>query len=104
MGFLSFFRVPKPQRYKYVPRYYNPDKEELESRLAKLRSESKNDPEAMKSRIASGLRRRHKVDADYKKKQMLRSNLILILVIILLLFVSYIVLVRYTPEIIEMLE
>lgn len=39
MGIPSFFRQNKPKEFKYVPRYYDPEKEEQEERLRRIREE-----------------------------------------------------------------
>ena len=39
MKFVSF-RTPKPKQFKYIPRFYDPDKEELEQKKAAMGLES----------------------------------------------------------------
>ncbi len=38
MGFGSFFSLPKPKKFNYIPRYYDPEKEEREKRRSELRA------------------------------------------------------------------
>ena len=104
MAIFNIFRVPKPQRYKYIPRYYDPDKEERELALRQLEEMQGGDPEAMKARITSGLRRRYRADQTYRKSQMRRSNFRLLIIIIALLIFAYLALVEYLPQIIRSLE
>ena len=35
----SFFKVPEHKRFEYIPRYWNPEKEEREARLKRIQEE-----------------------------------------------------------------
>jgi len=39
MAIPSFFRMNKPRHFKYVPRYYDPEKEEREERISRIKEE-----------------------------------------------------------------
>jgi hypothetical protein len=39
MAIPSFFRMNKPRHFKYVPRYYDPEKEEREERIGRIKEE-----------------------------------------------------------------
>lgn len=39
MAIPSFFRMNKPRHFKYAPRYYDPEKEEREERLRRIKEE-----------------------------------------------------------------
>lgn len=105
MAIFNFFKVPRHRKYNYIPRYWDPDKEEREARLRELdRISDPNDIEAMKSRISSGLKRKTRVSSSYRKKQMMRSNLILAGTILGLILLSFILITRYLPSILEALE
>lgn len=86
----SFFKTKKPKRFDFKARYYDEDKEEMEERYARIRSEVKG------SEAAGGYRR-----ADFKsqwakgKKTTTferKSNLRLILIFVILCALSYILL------------
>ena len=102
MRLFRVFRLPQHSRYNYIPRYYDPDKEAFEDRMKKLKMQQEDSPEAMKSRITDGLRR-GRGDRSYRKRSILRSNLIVlgtivILGILAILFINY-----YLPRILESL-
>ena len=53
--FLRFLKLPKYQRYEYKPRYWDPEKEELEKRMQQIRDRQNGvSADAVRSRIASG--------------------------------------------------
>lgn len=45
MSIFSPFRVPNHRRFNYRPRYYDPDKEELAARKARIQNEVKREQE-----------------------------------------------------------
>ena len=100
----SLFRVPKHQQFDYKPMYYDPQKEELEERLEALRELQKDDIDGTKARIASGIRGSYRTDQDYRRRQVLRSNLILVGVVIMLLVLGYLLLNVYLPELNQLME
>ena len=89
MSFLRFFKQPKHQQFRYVPRHYDPDKEDLERRLQKARLEQEQTPEAMKSRIASGLRSYRPEDGKLRRQAVVKSNMVIFFIIIILLILTY---------------
>ena len=102
MGIFRFMRTPTPQKFGYKPRFYNPDKEDLEERLERIRREESDDPEAVKKRIATGFRSRGGYNKEAKfarKRGENRSNIILIGVIVVLILATYIFLEVYLPQI-----
>ena len=103
MRFLNIFRLPKPNTFNYIPRYYDPDKEDLEDRLKKARLERESGTEAMKSRISTGLRQRGGGNRALRKKMVLRSNLIIIGLIVILLVMVALFLNSYFGRILETL-
>lgn len=63
MGFTAF-KTPKPKGFKYIPRYYDPKKEELERRKAELGIDSKlSHSEQLRSKMAG---RWHQNDDDQR--------------------------------------
>jgi len=103
-GKRTLFRVPKHQQFQYKPMYYDPQKEELEDRLAELREREKNDMEGAKARIASGMRSSYMADQAYRQQQVRRSNIILVGIVIMLIVLGYLVLNVYLPEFTKLLE
>ena len=104
MALLRFFKVPRHQQYEYKPRYWDPRKEELEERLKRIEDLKGSDTEATKARISSGLRRGYRGDTRERKRQVMRSNMILLGIVIVLLILSYMFIVVYLPEIVNALE
>ncbi|MFZ1750539.1 MAG: hypothetical protein WAU01_10115 [Saprospiraceae bacterium] len=88
---LGFGKRPKPRTFGFIPRYYDPDKEELEERLNKYKTtgDEAKDIDNMKSRIKSGMRLKYYGDANYKSSLVRRSNFRLIYIIVILLFLGY---------------
>ena len=105
MAFLNFGRRIKHRQFDYRPRYYDPDKEELENRLDKYSgNKPKGDTELTKARIRGGFRRKYRVSDDYSKKSNRRSNVILIFTILGLLLLTVIFISEYLPKIIATFE
>jgi hypothetical protein len=86
----SIFKAPRHQRFSIQPRYYDPVKEEIEARIARIRGEMNGEDgdepehihaEYIKSRISSGFQRRTRPSAGKKD-----NSTILRLVIIGVLF------------------
>ena len=103
MALLRFFKVPKHQRYEYKPRYWDQKKEEREERLAQLKAMEGTGADAIKARLSGGFRRGYAKDASIRRKQMMRSNLMLVTIIVSLVVISYLLLVVYLPKIEAML-
>lgn len=54
MGFY-FFHTPKPRKFNYIPRYYDPNQEALEKKKASMGLDSKlSEREKRRMRIRSG--------------------------------------------------
>ena len=104
MALLRFFRVPRHQRYKYIPRYWDPKKEEIEDRLKRIKDSQDGNIDATKARIAGGFRRGFSDDLKARRAGVFRSNMLLLGIIALLLFASYIFMLEYLPRIVEALE
>ncbi len=104
MAFLRFNKVPKNQQFEYKPRYWNPEKEELEERLKRIEMMQGTDTEAMKNRISSGLRSRSYSNTSYRRQQVMRSNVILFAVVVGLILASFLLLTKYLPKLARFLE
>ena len=101
MSFIKFFRQPKHQQFNYKPRFYDPDKEDLERRLKKARLEQEQTPEAMKSRIKSGLRSYRPEDGRLRRRAVVKSNMVVFFIVVFLLLLSYFFIIYYLPKIFE---
>ncbi|HKK76899.1 MAG TPA: hypothetical protein VJ953_17615 [Saprospiraceae bacterium] len=104
MALRRFIKLPKHQQYRYKPRYWDPEKDELKERMERIESLKKGDTEGMKARIASGMKRGYMADSRARNKQMTRSNLVLLFIVIFLLGASYVFMTVYLPEIINKIE
>ncbi len=104
MAFFRFTKLPKHRQYEYTPRYWNPEKEELEERLKRIEERKQGDKDAMKSRISSGFRRGYIGGRSLRGKQARRSNAILLGIVVLLIFFTYFALTEYLPGLVESME
>ena len=105
MALLRFFKTPKHQRFGYIPRYWNPEKEELMERVDRAKRRGQGDTEAIKSSIRGSFKTRGGYVANNSRaRQTARSNMILVIVIFALIVVSYIALEVYLPKIMQLLE
>jgi len=104
MALFNFFKTPGNQKFDYIPRYYDANKEDLQKRLKVSRQAKDGDPDAIKSRISSGFRRKQKSYASTKKAAGIRRNMFLLAIIVALIFVSYLLLTVYLPRIVDLLE
>lgn len=102
----NMFRTPKHRKYDYIPRYYNPDKEELEQKIRMAELKAEDSVEGAKARISSGLRRgkSSKAYKSERKKAMLRSNLMLIFILIILVAGVLYFAEVYLPALMERFE
>jgi len=97
---IGFGGRAKPRTFDYIPRYYDPVKEELDERLRKYDAmygdqpvnRDPNDISQMAERIKSNLRKKHYGDPNYRKQEVRASNLRLISIIVTLSLVAYVLL------------
>ena len=107
MAMFRVFKTPKHQKFEYRPRYWDPEKEALKGRLEKFDDGSKNNPEAIKARIASGFKRGGRGgggDSAFRGRYLKRSNTILLIVVIALIGISYFFISVYLPNFVKMFE
>ena len=90
MSFLKFNKRPKHKKFDYIPRYYDPQKEELEKIVDAYKDT--NDASAAKNRIRSGLRSKYRGDSSYKRAQERSANIRLISIIFVLFLIAYLIL------------
>ncbi len=103
MALFSFFKAPRHQKFKYVPRYYDAQKERLEEILKNAKGEGSSETEQIKSRISRNFRSRGS-SAGNHRSQTRRSNILLIAIIIILFALTYLMLTVYLPEFLQQIE
>jgi hypothetical protein len=102
MSIFGFGSRVKPKPFGYKPRYYDPDKEEMQARMAKYKKEGSS-LDNMKDRISIGLRRRAGKDADNMyQRESRKSNIRVLIILGLLIFSTYMIL--KSDVILRMLE
>lgn len=102
----NMFKTPNHRKYGYIPRYYNPDKEEMENKLKRARLLADDSIEGTKARISNQMKRGRKTK-EFKaerKKAMFRSNMLLLFILGVLLIGGFIAMEVYLPELLETLE
>ena len=99
MALFRFGSAIKPQRFTYIPRYYDPEKEEREERIREALGRSAQDPDSVKARIRKNFRDRPRRKHKAMRASTMRSNITLVIVLITLLLITYILLTRYLPMI-----
>ncbi len=93
LGF-SFFGNRQPRKFQYRPRYYDPDKEELEQRKRMMlgdKYEESKDGEYKPGQYIRDMRLRRGIVADRQRRErkMRRRQWIIVLALALLLFMLW---------------
>jgi len=88
---LSLFKLPnRHKRFDYVPRYYNPDKEELERKIAQAKAEAARNGSLDNGReIEFRSKFEGKWGGSDVKAASMRSNIRLIVIFAILIIVFY---------------
>lgn len=97
MALFNFFNRIKHRKFEYIPRYYNPEKEELEQRLSKYRKENRNEIDDVKLNIRAGLRNRAPANGGFN----LRYSMLIMLIVVVLLLITILLLSSYLPKFME---
>ncbi len=103
MGLFQFGKRIKNRQFDYTPRYYDPEKEELEQRLGRYNQNS-TDVDLTKVRIKGGLRKKYRVNNEYSQTIRNRSNRILLFTIVILLLITFYFISEYLPRIMASFE
>lgn len=98
MSFIRFNKVPKHQKFNYVPRFWDEAKEDLDARV-RIAKGDKADAELAKARIQSGFKRRSRAGSTTASRS---STLRLLAIIAILLMLTYLFLVSTTIQ--QMIE
>jgi hypothetical protein len=78
---IIFFRRPKPRQFNYVPRYYDPLKDEIEERKKELGLIQEGD---LKARMRADIRRKWKVERGPASKQFFITRMVIYIIVIAL--------------------
>lgn len=106
---LRFFKLPKHSVYSYKPRYWDPDKEDLEERLQRVEDLKNGSVDAAKARIAGGFKKggfrkgNGTWNTQYRRKSVARSNKIFLIVLVTLGLITFYFLSRYMPVLANLL-
>lgn len=109
MAAFRFTKVPKPNRFEYKTRFYNPEKEELQQKLRRIEKLEKGEytSEEAKTRIQSTFKRRTgrtQVDRSFRSNQARRSNIMLLAIIIILALAAYYLVNQNLSGLIQLME
>lgn len=92
---ITFFKIPQHRKFRYDPIYFNPEKEEREERLRRIKkemgveAEEQSDESGYKERIRGGMRGRIKSHFEVGRSERKKSNLRLVIILILLMAAFY---------------
>lgn len=103
---MSFFKMGnrfKHRSFDYIPRFYDPAKEELEERV-KGYNEKIDAAEIAKNRIRRGFRTSNGESRKFAQSVRKRSNLRLFGIIIFLVLACILFLNKYLPQIVKYVE
>lgn len=91
---IGFGKRVKPKSFGFIPRFYDPVKEERNERLAKYQEtdDASVQVDQLKSRIKSGMRQKFYGDPNIRSNVERRSNIRLLFIIITLFLISYVIL------------
>ncbi|HMP99778.1 MAG TPA: hypothetical protein PKC24_08350 [Cyclobacteriaceae bacterium] len=94
MKMFSFLRTPKPQRFSFTSRYYDPVKEELKERTARIKAEleAKESGDYSRATAASRLRgsfKDRRPTSVNKHSNILQSIILLLLVALILGYLEF---------------
>ncbi len=91
---IGFGKRVRPKSFGFIPRFYDPVKEELNERLAKYQEtdDASVQVDQLKSRIKSGMRQKFYGDPNIRSNVERQSNIRLLFIIITLFLISYVIL------------
>lgn len=91
---IGFGKRVKPKSFGFIPRFYDPVKEERNERLAKYQEtdDASVQVDQLKNRIKSGMRQKFYGDPNIRSNVERRSNIRLLFIIITLFLISYVIL------------
>lgn len=100
-----FRKQPKPRQFDYRPRYYDPDESFLKDHMPSAK-EGDDRLDAMKNRVSRQFRQGDTSNqfSVHSKRQIQRSNRLLIIILGLLLIGAYWFLTVHLPRILAVIE
>lgn len=104
MAIFSFFKTQKPKQFNFKPRFYDERQEKINEIIARNEDENISNPDAMKSRIKAGFKTRGSVDRSYESNIRRKSNRTLLMTLVILVVLSFLLLSRFLPEILKLVE
>lgn len=107
MSFFGFGKRTRHRKFDYVPRFYDPQKEELEERLRQYKTEpdaKSNDTELVKQRIRGGFKRNSRASSEAAKIANKKSNMRLLVILATLLLMTIYFLNKYLPKLVAVFE
>jgi Flp pilus assembly protein TadB len=93
------FKTERNQRYDYIPRYYDPEKEALQERINQINKAKEGDLTAIRGRMRDNMRRQR--DKKGASKQITRSSITFSIVLVVLMLIAIAALSVYLPEYLE---
>lgn len=111
MGLFKFNKIAKYKKFHYVPRYYDPEKEERDAIIRRAKGEAglipedeeDSDLENAKFRISRAFHSRG-ISNEYSRKSHKNSNIRIILIVIVLSALVYIILNTNVEGLIKLIE
>jgi lipocalin len=90
---IGFGNRVRPKSFGFIPRFYDPVKDELKERLAKYQDTNDTNIEVdhMKSRIKSGMKQKFHGDPNMRSNAARQSNVRLLFIIITLIMITYVI-------------
>ncbi len=84
-----FFKIPKPKRFKYPPRYYDEEKERRGRRRKELGIGENGSKADFKSQVGTSWKRLRKTDKGRQKKANMSVIIYLLIVAMVIYFVFF---------------
>ena len=106
MAIFNFLRTAKNQKFHIETRYYDPVKEDVLQRVKELEEMQGSDVDSVKRRMQYKMKRRGDLDTKrkYRKKEMRRYFMRMLVLLIVLLIGTYVILVKFLPNLVEIME
>jgi hypothetical protein len=107
MALFGFGKRTKHRSFEYTPRYYDPEKDDLDRRMAPYRKKEGEkdevDAEAIKQRIRGSFKKPigKSYDSDAYKRSLRKSNRVVMIVMMILVLLTLYFLLEYMPSFFE---
>jgi hypothetical protein len=89
MGLPRFFKTKQPNRFNYMPLYWDPDKEQREERVRRIKAELGQEVNFSKKSTAITRGSFRQYTAKSQRRAGKESNLRLVLIVAVLLLIAY---------------